>query len=154
MVAALTADNSWTYKFPLSTCHGVTQSVGGLESTRPESEAGCAALVLERARLCGFAFGARPAVRLRSGSEAGWAASVLERGRLCGFGREARPAGRLRFWSEAGCAASVGKRGWLGSFGFGARPAVRLRSGSEAGRAASVGKLSPEVRSRYRISDT
>ena len=54
--------------------------------SRPESEAGCAASVFERGRLCGFGLGARPAVRLRSWSEAGWAASVLERGRLRGFG--------------------------------------------------------------------
>ena len=51
----------------------VSQSVGDLES-----EAGSAALVLERGRLRGFGLGARPAPRLRSWSEAGSAASVLE----------------------------------------------------------------------------
>ena len=75
-----------------STCHGVTQSVGGLESA---------------SNTCAFHdLKARPAVRLR-------AASVLERGRLGGFGFGARPASVLeRGWLG-------GKRGRLGGFGFG-----------------------------------
>ena len=97
-----------------STCHGVRQSVGGLESTSNT----CAFHDLKArpavrfGRMGGFGFDARPWAA--SVLEDGCAASVLERGRLGGFGRKARPAGRRRSGSEAGCAASVLERGRLG----------------------------------------